>query len=269
VPEQYPHIQTSLFVVQNVPDVYQLRMIGNGIDIGSAGEERGTQVAAEQTPIRLAYVAYVAAVTGEALYSGVMRGGKARTDGLFAPGCVEHCMGFKADSHTLGGLRLQEVVGNWYFGRDGPKAMLGPGPARAQPCDRFHGRWRTSTRVTYSVGWSHPLPRWLQASGGRSTATRTRSAAARTRSVRHRPLHRTRWLAGAALRARAQPVRGQAPRAGQVSFVDDAQPWEAGAEDDDACIWTLGDGAGQREQVRRHHNPHRPLCEPHCGWCGL
>ena len=114
-PEFYQFIRSPMFIAQNIPDLLQLRQFGFNSDPFA-------DVPLSRTPSGQHYVSYYRSQMGEQLFRLVMNGPK--TDGLFAPGCAAHCLGWNEDSVVLGGLKLFEVFGNWYFQRTGPSRLL-------------------------------------------------------------------------------------------------------------------------------------------------
>lgn len=106
VPKYYPYISSPMFVSEMTTDGYQLSAEGL-----LGGRDKTTENG-------LSYIKYLSYLLGSSLNANVINGPNKDRDGLWAPACTDHCMKWKHDSRSVGGLNHYEVFGNWYFNGD-------------------------------------------------------------------------------------------------------------------------------------------------------
>ena len=110
-PRFYPFVRTPLFVSENTADSYQVFVQGGCPQSKDAGP--------------VSFVQYVRGIIGDSLHEKVVAGSKAKTDGLFAPACLAHCLAWNGDNApTIKGKTHQQAMGDWYFGRGLKTHML-------------------------------------------------------------------------------------------------------------------------------------------------
>jgi hypothetical protein len=105
-PYLYKFIQTPIFISENTADSYQVFTQGRSPD--------------KMTPDTKSYIEYLLNILATSLKQQVMRGKKAKSDGLFAPACLAHAIPWNGNkAATVNGKNLQMMFGDWYFGRGG------------------------------------------------------------------------------------------------------------------------------------------------------
>jgi len=104
----YPYIKTPILVSENIADSYQVGHSGAMPDSASDADKGR-------------FISYFGGQMASTLQQAVLNGPKKDSDGIFAPACYQHCLSWKT---TVSGYKWSDVLGNWYFGRDGPTQLL-------------------------------------------------------------------------------------------------------------------------------------------------